>query len=580
MLSRLRSGHNHTNTLLVDSSHPRIRFAELWKLLGRRIQFHPIFVGMTGSVTASLMLSQGFYWTRNWLLEHPHTEGWFWKKQQDWQAETGLSRKEQETARRILRTLGFIQERREGMPARLSFRLDLDQIAQAVHPDKSGQMNWQDDAAVFELLGQPIVFHRSLVDITGSATASLMLSHSVVQTVRILNKRPDGWFYKSRDQWKQETGLSRWEQETARKVLKELGILEEKRALEIRADHDAAHVMYYRVNLKRLEEMLSKPETGLESSAEAERWEPGKQDCEKPAISKVGTGQTGLLITSNQQGGNRANSKVAFGQTVRWEPGNLKGGNRANMPARKPPYSLPENLPPYKEAEITSEITTPLPLQPTVAEEPGSGRGGEALIFPKQLDASLHEPFRQRLMAECPNDAQAVLDVMANAFQGKGVRSPGGLLSNLIDQVKRKTFDPLPGVLIAKRREQQMQLRAELDAMGQQVDAEQKAWVENHVAIAKAPEPVRQESQVREVARLEDKPVSAHVLQSLGPSAILAACRAKQMELPKITAPTVANSPTDAREASPLVQHKPLSRKPSTPLLSSGSRLVLMGGKQ
>lgn len=189
------------------------------------------------------------------------------------------------------------------MPARLSFRLDLDQIAQAVQPDNSGQLNWQDDAAVFELLGQPIVFHRSLVDITGSATASLMLSHSVVQTVRILNKRPDGWFYKSRDEWHRETGLSRWEQETARKVLKELGVLEEKRTLEVRADQDAARVMYYRVNLQRLEEMLSKPEIGLDTNAEAERWEPGKQDCEKPAINKVGMGQTGLLITSNQQGG-------------------------------------------------------------------------------------------------------------------------------------------------------------------------------------------------------------------------------------------------------------------------------------
>jgi hypothetical protein len=212
------------------------------------------------------------------------------------------------------------------------------------------------------------------------------------------------------------------------------------------------------------------------------------------------------------------------------------------MSAPKPPYSLPENLPPYKEAEITSEITTPLPQQPTVVDQPESGRGGEELIFPKHLDASLHDPFRQRLMAECPDDAQSILDVMANAFQGKGVRSPVGLLSKLIDQVKRQAFDPLPGVLIAKHREQQLQLRAEL-----------------------------------EVAKMEGRPVTSSALATLGPAAILAACRAKQMDLPKFTAPTVAHSPTDAREASPLVQHKPLSRKPFTPLLSSGSRMVLMG---
>lgn len=64
---------------------------------------------------------------------------------------------------------------------------------------------------MFELLGSPIVFHRSLVDIIGSATASLMLSHATVQTARILKRRPDGWFWKSRDEWQRETGLTRWE---------------------------------------------------------------------------------------------------------------------------------------------------------------------------------------------------------------------------------------------------------------------------------------------------------------------------------------------------------------------------------
>lgn len=40
----------------------------------------------------------------------------------------------------------------------------------------------------------------------------------------------DGWFTRSRDQWTQDTGLSRWELETARRALRDAGFLDERRA--------------------------------------------------------------------------------------------------------------------------------------------------------------------------------------------------------------------------------------------------------------------------------------------------------------------------------------------------------------
>lgn len=545
-----------TKALLVESSHPRIRFANLWKLLGRRIQFHPVFVGMTGSVTASLMLSQGFYWTRNWILEQPQTDGWFWKKQADWQAETGLSRKEQETARKILRKLNFIQERKEGMPARLSFRLDLDQIAQAVQPDTSGQMNWQDDVAVFALLGQPIVFHRSLASITGSATAALMLSHAVVQTVRILGKRPDGWFWKKQADWQRETGLSRWEQETARKALRELGLLEEKKALESRGDQDSARVLYYRVNLTRLEQLLSKPEIDAQTNTGAEMLEPGKQDCDKPAISNEVTGQTSMPVSSTLKCGNGANSNVGTGQTVMWQTGILESGNRANMLAPKPPSSMPQNLSPIRNIDYNHRLQL---QQPTTATEPMDSRrrDWQELIYPRQLDSALHESIGKRLQAFArlrgsPDIAQAMLDVLAHAFQTKGVPNPVGYLNSLIKRDQSHAFDSLPGLPIAKARQEQKRREA--------------ARLENEKRMSE------------EVRSVPPPPVVGPEQGRHKTPAAAAFFSAFQAKRPMITTPTVANSPSDARQASPLVQQKPLSRKSPTPLLSSGSRLVLLGG--
>jgi hypothetical protein len=70
------------------------------------------------------MLSQGIYWTNR--TSNP--DGWFWKTQQQWEAETGMGRREQETARARLRETPFWKEKRTGIPARMFFRVDLQQL--------------------------------------------------------------------------------------------------------------------------------------------------------------------------------------------------------------------------------------------------------------------------------------------------------------------------------------------------------------------------------------------------------------------------------------------------------------------
>ena len=93
------------------------------------ISFHRCLVPVTGGVTAALMLSQAI-WTSEAL--DPEVGGWFCRSQEEWTEETGLSRWEQETARRALRNGGFVDERRAGLPARLWFRVRPEAVSHAL----------------------------------------------------------------------------------------------------------------------------------------------------------------------------------------------------------------------------------------------------------------------------------------------------------------------------------------------------------------------------------------------------------------------------------------------------------------
>lgn len=99
-------------------------------LLERPIAFHRIFAKLTGSVTAGIMLSQAYYWSKNETVKQ--RDGWFYKGRAEWTAETTLTRYEQESARAKLRKAGFWFEDIRDHPARLYFKVDMNLLAEAV----------------------------------------------------------------------------------------------------------------------------------------------------------------------------------------------------------------------------------------------------------------------------------------------------------------------------------------------------------------------------------------------------------------------------------------------------------------
>jgi hypothetical protein len=96
-------------------------------------------------------------------------------------------------------------------------------------------------SVLLEIFGQPpIIFHRCYVELAGSIVGALWLSHAVYH---IAEQHADdkGWFAKSIEEWTRETGLSRREQQTARKQLVAAGLMEERqpglqKALEYRVN--------------------------------------------------------------------------------------------------------------------------------------------------------------------------------------------------------------------------------------------------------------------------------------------------------------------------------------------------------
>lgn len=66
------------------------------------------------------------------------------------------------------------------------------------------------------LFDRPIAFHRCFVELTGSVAGALFLSQAAYWQQRC--KSPDGYWWKTREEWEEETGMRRCELESARKA--------------------------------------------------------------------------------------------------------------------------------------------------------------------------------------------------------------------------------------------------------------------------------------------------------------------------------------------------------------------------
>jgi hypothetical protein len=205
----------------------------IWPLVGRHIAFHRRLVELTDNVKAALLLSQAVYWTRHGR-DIAQRDGWFHKTAEHWEMELGLSAREQTSARDLLRARVLLEEQRLGLPARMHFRLNLEVLGRRLAERVDARLltapgtDWHDRMVIAELLGPAVAFHRALAAVAGGIHGGLLLSRALHLTRLQARRQRDVWITDSAAHWFEELGLSRREQEAARRDLLQLGVWEER----------------------------------------------------------------------------------------------------------------------------------------------------------------------------------------------------------------------------------------------------------------------------------------------------------------------------------------------------------------
>ena len=271
---------------------------------------------------------------------------------------------------------------------------------------------------LLKLLDRPIAFHRCFVTLTGSVTAALMLSQALYWQQRA--KSDDGWWFKTRDDWTEETGMARREQEGARKKLRNLGILQE----DLRG---VPATLWYKVD-----------ETGL-LEAITNLGDPTVTGAIPP--TSVGTKPPIQLVQNRPTG---------------W-------AETAQLDGRKPPNKLGRNAPTFNETETTTETTTEITTttpnpsstpEPVATPEPEGGGGG--LIFDfhlADLTPEQQERARKTLEGLTPETAQQVLDEWNHAHACHAIKqSRWGWLRKVAESARSGQF--IPSAELADRRRQ------------------------------------------------------------------------------------------------------------------------------
>lgn len=97
--------------------------SEMLKNTGRVIAYRPNLARLFGGVIAEVFFEQIFYWQ-----DKTDSDLGVYKTQEELEVETGLSRKEQETARKLLREKGVLIETYKRLEHRLYYKIDCDKL--------------------------------------------------------------------------------------------------------------------------------------------------------------------------------------------------------------------------------------------------------------------------------------------------------------------------------------------------------------------------------------------------------------------------------------------------------------------
>lgn len=228
-------------TTMATQAHPDPSMRQLLaQLSGQRvIAFNVNLARVCGDVKAALFASQLLYWTRVGP-EVQTNGGWVFKTREQWQTEIGLTRFEQESARKRLQGLALIEQARVGAPPMSCFRIVLPELGKALSSllnQPQPQQQWSlfalrsSEAHIRQLLGRNMAYYTVFAQITDSMPAAVLLTKALALHTMVLQKSKAQagaeWFSLTAQQWQDETGLRAAQLRLAKQKLCQLSILQE-----------------------------------------------------------------------------------------------------------------------------------------------------------------------------------------------------------------------------------------------------------------------------------------------------------------------------------------------------------------
>jgi len=103
-------------------------------LTDRPVAYHPILAKVLGGVKPALFISQLMYWTPRARDKN----GWIFKSANEFEEELGMTRREQETARKILVAKGVLRHKVKGVPPVSHYQIDFARLEELL-PDGTVQ---------------------------------------------------------------------------------------------------------------------------------------------------------------------------------------------------------------------------------------------------------------------------------------------------------------------------------------------------------------------------------------------------------------------------------------------------------
>jgi hypothetical protein len=423
------------------------------------VTYFPVLTKVCDNPKAALMLGHAIYLTRNMLSDEASRQGWFWKSQEEWFKSTGLSLREQASARDCLLALGFIEERRAGMPARLYFRINLETLGRALAVEVNSQWTgwtWE-ERAVRTLLGRPIAFYAPFAWLLDSATSGIYLSQLVSEVrlgARATLAQTHGYLAGRRSDAWNEFGLGEKAARRAKHDLEQLGILICRRESAIKGK------LLVRLDLFKLVNAVLATTLKINNAGNSQSTmlETHNQQCEKPALWFGQKRITGSAKNAEQL---RPKAQNSFGQkrisryAEMAEP-LIKGFKHTKLLLQDDPENEPQPVQSTTDVVVASENLGFGKENSAQNQTPNHAPEHVTLHFPSFFVPREVEAASLLLSHMDCASAQELLDEIAGKADAKAgaVRSGLGLLHTLIAAKRNNCFAPAYAAQVSYKREQ------------------------------------------------------------------------------------------------------------------------------